>query len=257
MSFEKEPVKVRFATYNVGDYSGTDVPAGSEESRKVFTELFKKVDADLWALQEDVEFFNKETKESAFDAIYSAVLPNYRRNFTGNYNGKAFLTKFELKDVAPVKYTGSLKYRHPWYLTGKIEIEGREITLICLHFDWSDQVVRAEEIRQMLEFAKEQEYCIIMGDFNPEDYVDDGKKVSNRLFYKEELARFEEIGFECANAGKFGTFDTIVHNSFSAISPCPFDNILVTPNIHIEAANRACEPWMNDHAAVWADLIIE
>ena len=251
-----EQVKVRFATYNVGDYSGEGIKGGSEESRRVFTELFKAVSADLWALQEDVRFFNDETEESAFDAIYSSVHPNYERNYTGNYNGKAFLSRFELKDVHPIRYTGDMKYRHPWYLTGKVEIGGREITLICLHFDWSDQVVRAEEIRQMLEFAKEQEYCIIMGDFNPEDYVDDGKKVSTRLFYKEELARFCEIGFECANAGRFGTFDTIVHAG-SVVSPCPFDNILVTPNIHIVATDRACESWMNDHAPVWADLVID
>ncbi len=256
MSVNSTPVKVRFATYNVGDYSGTDLPAGSEESRKAFREVFLKVGADLWALQEDVEFFNKENREMAYDAVYSAALPNYKRNYTGNYNGKAFLSRFELFDVEPVKYTGDLKYRHPWFLTGKVKIEGREITLICLHFDWSDKNVRAEEITQLIEFAKKQEYCVIMGDFNPEDYVDDGKKVSTRLFYKEELARFQEAGFECANAGKFGTFDTIVHAG-SVISPCPFDNILVSPKIKITAADRVAEPWMNDHALVWADLEIE
>ena len=250
-------IKVRFATYNVGDYSGIGMKAGSEESREAYRALFKKIGADLMALQEDVRFFNPETEESAYDAFYSDILPNYQRNYTGNYNGKAFLSKFELSDVHPIKYTGEMKYRHPWYLTGKVVIEGREITLICLHFDWSDQVVRAEEIRQMLEYAKEQKYCVIMGDFNPEDYVDDGKKVSNRLFFKEELARFEEIGFEPANAGRFGTFDTIIHESSNAVSPCPFDNILVSPGIKIVEANRVTEPWMNDHAPVYADIIIE
>lgn len=250
-----EKIRIRVATYNVGDYTGTDIKHGSVESREAFTKVLQKANADLWAFQEDVEFFNTETKESAFDAVYSKVLPNYVRNYTGNYNGKAFLSRFELCDVHPIKYEGDMKYRHPWYLTGKINVGGKSITLICLHFDWSDQAVRAEEIRQMLEYAKKQEYCIIMGDFNPEDYVDDGKKVSTRLFYKEELARFEEIGFECANAGKFGTFDTIVHAG-SVISPCPFDNILVTPNITLLDANRIAEPWMNDHALVFADIEI-
>ena len=248
--------KIKVATYNVGDYTGIDIKHGSEESREAFRAVFEKIGADLWALQEDVEFFNKETKETAYDAFYSSIHKNYKRNYTGNYNGKAFLTSLPLTDVEPIKYTGDMKYRHPWYLTGKVTVGDKQITLICLHFDWSDQAVRAEEIRQMLLFAKEQEYCIIMGDFNPEDYVDDGKKVSNRLFYKEELARFQEIGFEPANAGKFGTFDTIVHDSFSQISPCPFDNILVTPNIEITAAGRGCENWMNDHALVWAELTI-
>ena len=87
-----EQIKIKVATYNVGDYSGKGLPAGSEESRAAYKDIFAKVGADLWALQEDVEFFNKETGESAFDAVYSSVLPNYKRNYTGNYNGKAFLT---------------------------------------------------------------------------------------------------------------------------------------------------------------------
>lgn len=248
--------QIKVATYNVGDYSGINLPAGSEESRAAFRTVFEKVDAGLWALQEDVEFFNKETKETAFDAIYSAVLPNYKRNFTGNYNGKAFLSKFELNDVTPVRYEGDFKWRHPWFLRGKIVVCGKEITLICLHLDWYDKIVRAEEIRQLVEFIKTQEYCIVMGDFNPEDYIN-GERLSKNLFYKEELAKFAEIGMEFANAGRFGTFDTIVHDSFNGISPCPFDNILVTPNIKITAADRVAEPWMNDHALVWAELEIE
>jgi endonuclease/exonuclease/phosphatase family metal-dependent hydrolase len=251
-----EQIKIKVATYNVGDYSGKELPAGSEESRAAYREIFAKVGADLWALQEDVEFFNKETKESAFDAVYSSVLPNYRRNYTGNYNGKAFLTKFDLLEATPVKYEGDFKWRHHWYLRGRINLGGKEITLICLHLDWYDKIVRAEEIRQLVEFCKTQEYCIVMGDFNPEDYIN-GERLSKTLFYKEELARFAEAGLEPANAGRFGAFDTIIHDSFNAISPCPFDNILVTPNIEITAADRHVEPWMNDHALVWANLTIK
>ena len=251
-----EQIKIKVATYNVGDYSGKGLPAGSEESRAAYKDIFTKVNADLWALQEDVEFFNKETGEIAFDAVYSSVLPNYRRNYTGNYNGKAFLSKFDILEATPVKYEGDFKWRHPWYLRGKINLGGKEITLICLHLDWYDKIVRAEEIRQLVEFCKTQEYCIVMGDFNPEDYIN-GERLSKALFYKEELARFAEANLEPANAGRFGTFDTIIHDSFNAITPCPFDNILVTPNIEITAADRHVEPWMNDHALVWAELTIK
>ena len=52
--------KIRVATYNVGDYTGMDVTHGSEESREAFTAVLKKTQADLWAFQEDVEFFNKD-----------------------------------------------------------------------------------------------------------------------------------------------------------------------------------------------------
>lgn len=246
--------KIKVATYNVGDYTGRDIKHGSSESRKVFREVFAKVGADLWGLQEDVKCFNNETGETAFNAVYSSVLPNYARNYSGNYNGKAFLTRFELSDVQAIQYTGDLKYRHPWFLTGKIAVDGKGITLICLHFDWSDKAVRAEQITQLLEFAEQQKYCIIMGDFNPEDYVDDGKRLSNQLFYKEEFGRFEAAGFSAANGGEFGYFDTILD---SQSSPCPFDNILVSSNMKIVAADRVAEPWMNDHALLFAEIMIE
>ena len=242
-------MKVRIGSYNIGDFSGDGLVPGTNEARAAQREVIEEPGAIIWALQEDVEFFNKEAQEYAFDAVYSSVLPNYKRNFTGNYNGKAFLTKFELSDVAPVKYVGDFKWRHPWYFCGKVNVEGKEITIICLHLDWYDKIVRAEEIRQLVEFIKTQEYCIVMGDFNPEDYIN-GERLSKTLFYKEELARFEAVGFEAANAGRFGVFNTLVN------STGPWDNILVSRNINILSVETITEPWMNDHAIVVADIAI-
>ena len=60
---------IRFATFNVGDFSGVDMKHGSEESRKAYKAVMEKVGADLWFLQEDYRYFNEETKEKAFDAV--------------------------------------------------------------------------------------------------------------------------------------------------------------------------------------------
>lgn len=248
-----EQIKIKVATFNTGDFSGGNMAPGSEASRAAFGQIFDKVGAELWALQEDVEFFCKETKELPFDAIYKSRFPHCGRYGTGPYNFKAFLSNLPLIDVEPVFYTGNMRFRHPWYLRGKVNIGGKEIALICLHFDWSDRAVRAEQITQVLSYGKEQEYCIIMGDFNPEDRIDDGKKVSDRLLFTEEFGRFQEAGFCIANGDAFGTFDTILDTD---ISPCPYDNIMVTPNIRITAAGQVAEPWMNDHALLWAELLI-
>ena len=248
-----EQIKIKVATYNVGDYAGRDAAiAGSEESRKLFTDVFKDIDADLWALQEDVDFFNKESGESAYDAVYSSALPHYKRVFTHKYNGKAFLSRFELCDVEKVDYIDG-SFQHPWYLRGRINVGGKDITIISLHLDWADKHNRSKELDQLVAFAKTQKYCIIMGDFNPEDY-EDFKRLSNTLFYKEEFGRFQEIGYTIANAGEFGIFDTIRADGF--VRPCPFDNIMVSPAIKMVAAGYLPEPWMNDHAPVWAELTI-
>ena len=253
MTIMSEAARIKVATYNVGDYSGRDnATAGSEESKKLFRKVFTDIGADLWALQEDVDLFNKETGETAFDAIYSTALPNYKKFFTWKYNGKAFLSKFELQDVRMVKYKHD-EYQHPWYLLGTITVEGKEITIISLHLDWAHKHKRSKQLKQLLDFARTQEYCIVMGDFNPEDYID-FKRLSNTLYYKEEFGRFESLGFTSANTGEFGTFDTIRADGF--VRPCPFDNIIVSKNIKIVAAGCLAEPWMNDHAPVWAELEI-
>ena len=244
--------KIKVATYNVGDFSGKDVKAGSEESRKIYRELFKKVGADIYFLQEDYRYFNEEAKEYAFDAVYSGIHPNYQRYFTWAPNGKAFLTHLELSDVHHIDYVGNEKFRHPWYLVGKINVGGKQITLINLHFDWYDKNVRAVEIDQVIDFAKTQKYCIIAGDFNPSNRINE-EVVGPNPMHEVDFAKFREAGFAMANCGEFGVFHTIMDALTGA---WPYDNIMVPSTIKITSAERVAEPWMNDHALVWAELEI-
>ena len=243
---------LKVATFNVGDFSGINMKPGSEESRKAYRELFEKVGADLWYLQEDCCYFNEETKEEASDAVYSGICPNYERYFTSVTNGKAFLTHYELQDVHHVDYVGDVVFRHPWFLVSKIHFGGKEITLINLHFDWYDKNVRAIEIEQLIAFAKAQEYCIVAGDFNPCNRINE-EIVGPNPMYKEDFAKFRAAGFEMANCGEFGVFHTILD---AAEGVYPFDNIMVKPNMKLLAAGRVAEPWMYDHAVVWAEIEI-
>ena len=241
--------KVRFATFNIGDFSGSGFTAGSETAKNSIRQTMASVNADLWALQEDTEFFGIA---DPYTAVYDTY-KNYERLGNLPYNIKAFLSDYDIRDVKQVKYTGDLRFRHPWFLSGSVTLNGSNISIISLHFDWSDKNVRAEQISQVLKFAAAQEYCIIMGDFNPEDYENDGQKISNTLLYREEFTRFTDAGFTLANGGAFGLFDTILDKD---ISPCPFDNIMVSKGILIENAGRVADPWMTDHAIIWADLLI-
>ena len=270
--------KIRVATFNIGDYStangssGDGIPLGNgtEVTKEEYVALFKKVNADLWGLQEDSEFFNGTTKETAYDAIYKKVLPFYKRNFAWTYNGKAFLSNKELFDVEPVKYPpavtsyapdGTNGYGHGWFLKGKIRVDGKDISIVSLHFDWNCKERRAVQIESVIEFAKSQKYCIIIGDFNPEDYVNGTKLESGRInegsinVYQEDWKKFSDAGFEHANGGKFGAFATLMKKG-QARDPHPWDNIVVTPNITITDAKVVVEPWMDDHAIIVAELEI-
>lgn len=260
-------IRIRVATYNTGNYTGRGLKRTTEEARVAYYELMESVDADLWALQEDSNYFDvaddKATEGTRpYDAIYKNILPNHDGFFTGTYNGKAFLTHFELYDVRQIYYpaavtsyapNGTTAYGHKWFLAGKIMVDGKEITVVSLHIDWNCKERRAVQLRELVNFAKEQKYCIVMGDFNPEDYIN-GVEISKNLFYKEELALFAEIGMSYANAGEFGTFDTLLADDASLCGP--WDNILVTPNIKLVSAERVALDWMNDHAIVVAEMEI-
>lgn len=247
-----EKTVVKFATFNVGDFSGVNMKRGSEESREAYRKVMLDVGADLWFLQEDYRYFNDATNEKPFEAVYSDVYQNYERCFTGPPNGKAFLSRFELKDVHPVDYVGDMQFRHPWFLTGKINVGGKEVTIIDLHFDWYDKIVRAVEIKQVIEYAKAQEYCIIAGDFNPSNRINE-KIVGPNPMFEEDYAYFKDAGFEMANCGEFGVFHTILD---AGHEPFPYDNIMVTPNMKIVSAERVVAPWMQDHAIIVANIEI-
>ena len=257
-------IRIKVATYNTGDFAGVSFRKGSDAAYKAYNDLFESTGADVWALQEDDEFFNDTTSELPYDAVYGNVLLNYERNFTGKYNGKAFLSKYELYDVAPVYYPaavtsyapgGTKGYSHAWFLTGKVMIDGKEITLVSLHLDWACKERRATQLKTIIDFVKEQEYCIVMGDFNPEDYVNN-VELSKDLLYEEEYGLFKEIGMDYANAGRFGIFDTIVAPKEPQLYG-PWDNIIVTSNIEILSAERVyATEWMHDHAIVLAEIAI-
>lgn len=258
--------RIRVATFNTGNFTGAGLARGDEETRLAYVDLLEKTDADLWGFQEDTRYVDGDDRTddgtiTPYDAIYKNVLPNHDGFYTGTYNGKAFLTKFDLYDVEQVYYpapdtsysSSVYHYGHRWFLTGKIEVDGKEISVVSLHFDWNCKERRATQIKEVIKFAKEQEYCIIMGDFNPEDYVN-SVEISKALFYEEELALFREIGMTHANAGEFGVFDTLVAEDASLYGP--WDNIIVSSNINILSAERVYVDWMIDHAIVVAELEI-
>ena len=239
---------IRVGTYNTGDFSGNGVAAGSEEAKICFGEIINSENVALWGLQEDVGFFNEETRELPYEAVYSGYR-NYRRCGVKKYNYKAFLTNLPISEATQVYYVGEEKFYHPWFLHAQAQIEGKDVCVITLHFDWQDRDTRAKQIDQVIDFASKHQYAMILGDFNPTDFVN-VEWQSDNLTYEKDLDRFRKAGFSVANADKFGTFTTIVGRA-----PCyPCDNIVVSPNIKICNVGRIFRDWMNDHTALWADV---
>ena len=271
--------RIRVASFNVGDFTTASESAqnhikygsGTQKTLEEYLAVFKEVDADLWGLQEDSEFFFYPEEIYPYDALYKHVLPNHERVFTKSYNGKAFLSRYQLDNVTPISYPaattsyapeGTTAYGHPWFLTGSITVGGKEIAIVTLHFDWSCKERRAVQIDKVIKFAKKHEYCIITGDFNPENLINgqlqtDGDSVApdTKNMYPIDWKKFSDAGFQHANGGEFGVFGTLMSKG-TVRSPYPWDNIVVTPNIKSLHAETVCKPWMDDHAIMVADLEI-
>ena len=161
------------------------------------------------------------------------------------------MTDLEISESEQIFYTPELKCNHPWFLHTQLKVDGKEICAICLHFDWADRERRQKQIAEVIDFASRHEYAMIIGDFNPDDFIDRVKQSEN-LTYEADLALFRTAGCSVANADKFGIFTTIPTSK----QPYPCDNIIVSPNIKIHGVGLTCRDWMNDHAALWADVEI-
>ena len=252
--------KIRIADYNMGDYTGVGFDDGSEEGIVAYREVMAKVNADLWAAQTDIPFYGRKNGRSPRKVLFYDW-KHYEGVGTWQYNYKAFITNRDITPAERVYYTGELncysdgkkQFCHPWFLTSEITVDGKAVRLVNIHVDWADNRVRAEQLRQIREYAKDFEHCIIIGDFNPCDYID-MKAVSDRLTFEEDLAAFIEEGYIPANAGAFGVLNTLPEHKDRAV-PC--DNILITPNMRYESVSVHTEPWMNDHAILIADIVVE
>lgn len=242
---------MRVASYNTGDYTGKGFARGSKEGIEAIRASMAAVGAELWALQEDVCCYGNKVGAYPYGILYSDYT-NYERVGSHRYNYKAFLSNLEIREVKRVFYVGDRVFNHPWFLSGVARISGKDVTLISLHLDWQDKATRLEQINQIIAYAKDAEYAMIMGDFNPCNY-ENGVKISEVATHEVDYKYFADAGFNLANCGRFGVFHTYLDTTSM---PAPLDNIITTPNITIENAGIQADKWMYDHVILWADVTV-
>lgn len=248
-----EGIKLRVATANIGDFTGNKTP---EVDPMVLKATLDGMNADLVATQEDLGRI-RHTKQQVKETLYTGF-PYSERTGTGDYNYKAYLSKYELRDTKKVYYEVPEELKknvtHPWFLYTNINVEGIDVHFINIHVEWRDNETRLAQFYFILDYIEEHnfEYCVVIGDFNPSNYKDGVYLGDDADIYKTDLQAFRDEMFKMANGGEFGEIDTILDSA--GVSVC--DNILVSHNINITGVERVAEDWMNDHAFLIADLEI-
>ena len=247
---QKNPVHLRVATFNVGDYTGKTFDVGSEDGKLLHHKLIGESGVNIFGTQEDTANYGGANIASSFWQMFKY----YNRLGNSNYNYKAFASDFPIVGIKQVFYTNTETYqfRHPWFLDGILYINGREIHLASFHFDWSDNDTRREQIRQIIEYYSTYENVILMGDTNCENYVNEQPQVPRNL-YDVEWPIFADAGYDMANDGYFGLFNTV---GYDEQTQYPLDNIFIKGNIRIKNADIIVKDWTNDHCLLYADLAI-
>ena len=80
------------------------------------------------------------------------------------------------------------------------------------------------------------------------------RSVEPNSHYKEDYAIWENAGFNIANVGFFGEYNTLIDKDYPGLM-LPYDNIFTTKNIDISFV-ETFENDMSDHYAIAADICI-
>ena len=188
------------------------------------------------------------------DDLFWKMFKYYERIGTRDYNYKAFASNYKINNIQPIYYTGDYDFRHTYFLAGEFFIGNKVIFVASFHFDWSDNDTRREEMRQIIAYASNYDYAILMGDTNTDNYVDGQPQEPHNIYYIE-WPIFFEAGYNMANDGYFGLFDTVGYD-YEPGRQSPLDNIFVKGNIVIRNVGTIVKDWTNDHCVIYADIAV-
>lgn len=246
--------KFRIATYNCGNFSGVGITQDTEASYRVpYIEAIQSLEADIALFQYDVNLIdNKATYTTILEKLMTQGIYHGSRNY--DYLG--FRSNFDVVNEGTVDYDITPTPSHSYFEWIDVLIDGKPIHICNIHVEWKDNATRQEQLDEIIEHCSNYKDCIVLGDFNPEDYIDNVKQ-SDNLTYAADLQRFITAGFTPLNANDdlLGVVNTMADNS-SPYFNGPWDNILIRGGIKFCGFNRLERTWMNDHYPVYADLMV-
>ena len=250
----EDPVDIRVATFNVGDYSSGQTATGIPTRMDEYMAYISGLDAALLCTQEDRLIYDPSAQPPAkvFDVFYKYL---YRDSETESYSVststhtglKRISSCFELAPSG--RYTFDTQATDPedetvryWssFTYSGLLIRNRHILLIDVHLAPKSGNARARmaQIDEMLAFvaACGVEDVIIAGDLN--------------TWESSELAALRTGGYALANHGIYGAIPTWHEGGLA------FDNVCVKSGKIKMRGVKAVENDLGDHYALTATLTV-
>lgn len=241
-------------SYNVGDFTGINA---QQTMQNIIATIYH---THIIGIQ---EFY----KTDVVPTIASNMLSNYPYLYRTNHkNFNAVASKIALSDVSVADYVnqdaedmtqfGETRS----YIKGYLQKNGKTICVINTHLCYLTTSVKYAQMAEVFALAQQEEYCIILGDFNffamsveEEDYIQ---------MYKP----FVDAGYNLANCTADRGFNKTYSHQNTASTQADLqnapDNIIVSGNIEIDSVvyDMTKLSYLNgekiDHIPIVATLII-
>ena len=247
------PTTFTVASWNIGHFSmgrnkNSAIPDDNYATEK------PKFDAYVNSLGADVLIQNEYS--ALFTPSHDAreLFRQYASPFEGeqrNYSCNALYAKFPLKNVTlrnfacntpdTVLHTTAIKATDYYYITGKLTVGGKAVTIVALHLAFHDNLnpdtVCTNQMDELIATFADTERVIILGDWN--------------AYHAGYYERFAEAGYTVGNDGSFLTCT----GSKTGGLKWPVDNIIVKGVTMTDF--RAVNTSLSDHVAVAATITLK
>ena len=241
---------LRFVHYNIGQLSmgikthTAITPEIRSIKWKEYNELIEKINADIFGVCEYSPCFSllEDGTENNNDLSYNAIFSKYRyfevNEKKGNSKNCNFISSKEHKLFNFRTVPFSMRKGDRNFLVANIIFEGRRVVIVETHLDTPpNKEVRDAQIKELINYLKNEEYVIIGADFN----------VASPIEYDQ----FAEAGYLMANHGKFGDIKTFPTSEGGVC----LDNIICKG---LEILNvMVIDTRLSDHFAIACDLILK
>ncbi len=249
--------KLTVMQWNVGHFSGGKTPESAitdnnyQSKLDEFINIVCNNEIDIISFSEFSMYFANTQSHPKTET--QKLLDNFPIYFIGNngqirnYSLNAFFSKkyilspqtteYVSNEKADMGFQGRIVAKDYYYIKSYIKINDKKIKFITTHlaFNKTDSSIVINQVKELIDECKNDDYVIILGDFN----------VNNPDIYK----RFCQNGFSLANYGIFGDFFTYPSNKPSKM----IDNIIVKG---LEINNvRTIQTDFSDHLPILCDIV--
>lgn len=253
----------RVCALNVGNFSNGEsgAPAGTDSMYNMFIETFRKCSANIYMFSEWDKYYAGNTTS---DSIFGFLKP-YRSAYIlegqGGYPGQAIYSDYKIMS----EYHETFNQDAPYYfIDNAVEVDGKEIHLICTHFTWKTQEKRQSQIRQIMDYITNNNiaHYIIAGDMNLGLHGQDDREQDTEtkfLVARQDVDLLESNGAISAQGGKWGLRDkdgflnTAGHGGWDAANTNMFDNIVISPTLRFNNIS-VITTTATDHDAIVSDI---